>query len=355
MPTQDPNNSNNLANCGLFWIANSIMSTIMGKTNRDAQRKASERNLEFQRELETLRNENMAEMEREKIAFKRQQMKVSRQYRQIESAESFNQQLARIELQAFISNYWPLDKSLPDSILTEVSNSKIAARPLPLNVILLHGALFPVTEAPLRTRTNPKEADVYKTIERELDDSVRILEDVNIYLDACTNTDIVGGNANLMNIHFIMGSLPTLVISPKYLKGKMIFNAGVWEAQAVRPLIRPLFSINYEPLIAIKEEEYLNQAIEKIKLALTIIVGAMRDSYMLLTQGKAPMINKLLDDKKRTLINTDENMKTFIRQEYANIDRALDSNRVPNLLEAYSEYDIKQMKQVAHKISESFN
>ena len=49
-------NQSYAANCGLFWVANSIVSTIMGATNRSIHEEASLRNLDFQRELEDARN-----------------------------------------------------------------------------------------------------------------------------------------------------------------------------------------------------------------------------------------------------------------------------------------------------------
>ena len=84
------------ANCGLFWVANSVVSTIMGTTNRSLHEEAAQRNLDFQRELEDARNIAQDEVEAEKIAFKRRVMKLSRQYRQAESAEMFEQMTEEI-------------------------------------------------------------------------------------------------------------------------------------------------------------------------------------------------------------------------------------------------------------------
>lgn len=344
------------ANCGLFWVANSIVSTIMGTTNCSLHEEAAERNLDFQRELEDARNIAQDEVEAEKIAFKRRVMKLSRQYRQVESAKMFDQQLKTIELQSFIEKkYWPLAPALPYIILNEIEQSKHSNRTLPLNIVLLHAPLLPPTVAPMAIKAHSKDCEAYKALERKLEISLRILGDVKLRKDSCINTDFVGGNANMMNIHFLMGGLPTLVISPKYNnEGKMIFNAAVWEAQAIRPLIRPLFSISYEPLIAERDEEYFKQAIEKIETALTVIVGATRDSYMLLTQGKTPMLNSLLDEKKKIIIENDKALKSFVRQEYENIVNALDTKYSPKLLEAYSIEDVESMKSQAHNMSLTF-
>lgn len=348
-------NQSYAANCGLFWVANSIVSTIMGATNRSIHEEASQRNLDFQRELEDARNIAQDEMEAEKIAFKRRVMKLSRQYRQTESAQMFDQQLKTIELQSFIEKYWPLAPALPNIILNEIEQSKGSNRPLPLNVVLLHAPLLPPKVAPMAIKAHSRDGETYKELERRLEINLRTLRDVRLRKDSCINTDFVGGNANMMNIHFLMGGLPTLVISPKYNnEGKMIFNAAVWEAQAIRPLIRPLFSISYEPLIAERDEEYFKKAIEKIETALTVIVGATRDSYMLLTQGKSPMLNSLLDDKKKAIVKQDKALKVFVKQEYDNIVNALDTKYSPKLLEAYSIEDVESMKSQAHNMSLTF-
>lgn len=339
-------------NCGLFWVSNSIVSTIIQANIREIQEEAAQRNLDFQRELEDARNITQDEIEAEKIAFKRRVMKLSRQYRQDESAKMFDQQLKTIELDLFINDkkYWPLAGSLPFTFSTKIKQSKQLNKPLPLNVVLLH--------APLLPRIDPKakenEEKAYKELERRLCICFRTLDDVEFHKDSCINTDL-GGNANIMNIHFIMGGLPTLVISPKYdNEGKMIFNAAVWEAQAIRPLIRPLFSVSYEPLIAVRDDEYFKQAIEKIETALTVIVGTTRDSYMLLTQGKTPMLNTLLDEKKKAIVEKDKTLKAFVKQEYDNIVNALDTKYSPKLLEVYSKEDVESMKLQAHNVCLTF-
>lgn len=348
-------NQSDSSNCGLFWVANSIVSTVMGATNRNIHEEAAQHNLDFQRELEDARNIVQDELEAEKVAFKRRVMKLSRQYRQAESVQMFNQQLGTIELQSFIEKYWPLAAALPNIILNEIEQSRFSSEPLPLNVILLHAPLLPPNVAPMAIRANTKDLETYRELERKLEINLRMLGDVKLRRDSCVNTDFAGGNANMMNIHFLMGGLPTLVISPKYNnKGKMIFNAAVWEAQAIRPLIRPLFSISYEPLIAERDEKYFKQAIEKIETALTIIVGATRDSYMLLTQGKSPLLDKLLDEKKKVLIDSDKGLKAFVKYEYENIVNALDEKHSPKLLEAYSKEDIEHMKLQAHNMSLTF-
>ena len=343
------------ANCGIFWVANSVVSAIMGSTNRCLQEEAAQRNLDFQRELEDARIIAQNELEAEKMAFKRRMMKLSRQYCQERSEKMFDEQLKAIELQMFIEKCWPLAPALPYILLNEMEQNKMSDEPLSLNVVLLHTPLLPLKIAPMAMKTDIKEHGIYKEIERKLEINLRIVGDVKLHKDSCVTTNFVGGNADLMNIHFFMRNLSTLVISPQYNnEGKIAFNAAVWEAQAIRPLIRPLFCISYEPLIAERDEEYFKQAIDNIETALLIIIGAIRDSYMLLTQGKAPMLNKLLDEKRKKIISADKNMKAFLEKEYEDIIKALDVSNSPRLLEVYSSRDVEFMKSQIRNISLTF-
>ena len=44
--------SNNYANCGLYWVSNSLISAGMGFVNRHQQEQNVMQNLDFQLELE---------------------------------------------------------------------------------------------------------------------------------------------------------------------------------------------------------------------------------------------------------------------------------------------------------------
>jgi len=107
-------------------------------------------------------------------------------------------------------------------------------------------------------------------------------------------------------------------------------------------------------LSAERNEEYLSAAIERIETALTIIIGATRDSYMLLTQGKAPMLNSILDEREEAIIRNDNVLRTFVKQEYKNIVNALDTKYSPKLFEAYSKEDVESMKLRAREMSLKF-
>ena len=334
----------NFPGYGLFWVANSITSTLMGFRNRHVQEEAAERNLEFQQEMEEAR----------KLSddIKRRMLAVASQYRQQESAQAFTTRMRGKELGVYLANCWPLDAALPYTLLQEIAEGRNTQC---LNVILMHSPLLPVGRF---GGVNDGDAAIYRNMEyRIITEDIPCMGkcDVNFRQDACVNSDLKGGNANIMNIHFLMNQLPTLVISPRYHEGKLTFNGAVWEPQAARPLVRPLFSFDYEPRIAEKDESYRNKMIDLYRTAASVIIGSVRDSYMLLTQGKEPTLGKWLNDGQhdhmKTIIKETPELLNFIKQENDNILAALTVEQSPKLLEAYTEADIKRMREQVGNIN----
>lgn len=342
----------NFPGYGLFWVANSISSTLMGFRNRHVQEKAAERNLEFMHEMEEARQVTEDIKIREEIAFKRRMMAVARQYRQEESAKAFSTRMKGKELKTFLDKSWPLDVSLPWNIIEEIEagrNTKC------LNVILMHSPFLPAKKY---GGANDGDEAIYRNLEYRIkteDVPFMGIGDVNFRKDACVKVDMTGGNANIMNIHFLMNQLPTLVISPRYHEGKLTFNGAVWEPQAARPLVRPLFSFDYEPKIAADDEKERNRVIDLYHTAVSVIIGSVRDSYMLLTQGKEPTLGKWLNDGKhdhmKAIIQKTPQLLNFIKQENDNILAALTVEQSPKLLEAYNEADIQRMREQVENIN----
>ena len=128
---------------GMFWVANSISSTLLGWNNRRLQDKAHERNQEFQLEMERARRITDDERMQEDIAFKRRLVALAREQRQEVSRQSFNAQMQAIELKYYLQYCWPLDPLLPQTILHEIRNVAKNAAPR-LNVILMHTPLLPL-------------------------------------------------------------------------------------------------------------------------------------------------------------------------------------------------------------------
>lgn len=335
----------NLPGYGMFWVANSISSTILGWNNRRLQEKAHERSIEFQREMERARLLTEDKKIQEEIAFKRRMAALARQYRQKEAATSFCTQMKSIELQAYLQHCWPLDPQLPFVILQETEQGKDNS--LPLNVVLLRTPLLPLKKF---GGANDLDAELYNNLEYSImHDDIPYIGNLKYRKDACPKEDLRGGNACIMNIHFLMSQLPTLLIIPQYSNGKMNFKSAVWESQAPRPLIRTLFGIDYSPIDALESKDYQKEVIDSIHTAISIIIGTVRDSYMFLTQGKVPTMPSWLNDNShkwmKDIVNKQSDFKQFIRQENQNILDALDEKNMPHLLEVYTKEDLNEIKE----------
>ena len=129
----------------------------------------------------------------------------------------------------------------------------------------------------------------------------------------------------------------------------MYLSGAVWEPQASRPVIRPLFNFDYNPVEAGKNEEYRIEMIELLHASVSVITGAVRDSYMVLTQGKEPTLPVLLNDKEhadmKRLVMGNAELKAFMKGENDNILAALDEENTPHLLEVYDKKDIEAIKE----------
>lgn len=337
----------NFPGYGMFWVANSISSTLLGWRNRHVQEKVHERNQEFQLEMERARHITDDERMQEEIAFKRRLIALSREQRQEAARESFNAQMQAIELRYYLQYCWPLDPLLPQTILQEIRNGTDTTNPR-LNVILMHAPLLPMRA--YGTNVNEQDAGIYRELEYTIKkDDIPLIGNINYRKDACQKPDLTGGNASIMNIHFLMSQMPTLVISPQYREGKMYLSGAVWEPQASRPLIRPLLNFDFNPVEAEKSIEYRQKMIDLLHVSISVITGAVRDSYMVLTQGGSPTLQALLNDSRhedmKSLAMGNSGLKAFIKQENDNILAALDEEKMPRLLEVFDKKDIEAIKE----------
>ena len=336
--------TNFMNGCAPFWIANSVTSTYLGETNRDRQFEIAKESEDFQKEMERARNITQDQIEAEKIAFQRYMMNMQREYcreERIKQAANLEQQ---IELPFFIDK-WPLELA-PDTILKE----NIRKGKHSLNVILLHTPLIAgkkgqmeLREAYIRNREQG-ENGLYETLEYAIEHDMPFIGDVKFRKDA--HKQEKSKSADIMNIHFLMGNIPTLVIILKYQDNRLFFNAAMWDEQAARPLIRPLFAMQHDPILAQEDENYCNEVIEKLHYTISIIIGAIRDQYAMITWGKQPTLSALLNGecnkRMKNFALNNSGMRNFLLQENEGIRKVLDAKE-PALLQIYDQADINYM------------
>lgn len=266
-----------------YMLISSTLQTVFGFDRRSEQERTADFNRQKQIELRAAREEFQDELEAQKIADMRAKMAVARQYRSEERFEQTILQHKRTELEAFFNKYLPIKEKCISNLLEEAKHYRKSGynASCPLNVILLH------------TRQNELN---YDDICDMMDKSAPTLGNI-VYQRWCDKD--VAHNSGILNLHAIMGNIPTVVISPYFQGGAIHFNASMWEAQSeTKPLIRPLFSV-------VCPQEYLEvgqkfttegqKAIQKkIAFISTLISGCARDSYMLMTQGLSPTLPQYL-------------------------------------------------------------
>ena len=93
--------------------------------------------------------------------------------------------------------------------------------------------------------------------------------------------------------------------------------------------------------------EYRVLMMNKFRAAVSVITGSVRDSYMMLTQGKAPTMSHWLNSSEHSemkrIVSEDVGIRKFVQKENYNIIAALNEQNSPQLLEAYSQADINNM------------
>lgn len=152
------------------------------------------------------------------------------------------------EIASFISGKWPFPVGLLKSFVRTISEltvkhtfeTKLHIIPLPLNV----GQEF---------SEKSTKADYFKSIDfyisKVIGDCKEIVYHSNCYIcNEKVNTRYA--NADIMNIHYAISVLPTLLLSPVYVEdinddnsGTLHFSIAIWDAIFVRPLTIEVCSV----------------------------------------------------------------------------------------------------------------
>ena len=292
-----------------YMLISSTLQTVFGFDKRGEQERQADIAERHQLELRKAKEEFQDELEAQKIADMRAKMAIARKYRSEERFEQTVLQHRTEEMKEFFMKYLPIKKKCISILLDEAAHYKSLGydSSCPLNVVLLH--------------TRSSELN-YDEICDMMDKAAPALGNI-VYQRWCDKD--VAHNAGILNLHAIMGNIPTLVISPYYQGGAIHFNASMWEAQSeTKPMIRPLFSIACpQEYLAIGQKftpEGRKAIQERITLISTIVSGCARDSYMLMTQGLSPTLPLYLKNNPNVLraLMKPENREvcTFMLNEY---------------------------------------
>ena len=317
---------NNSGGFSPYMLICSTLQAVFGFDRRSEQDKQADIAEQHQLALIKAKEEFQNELEAQKVADMRAKMAVARQYRSEERFEQTVLQHKNKELREFFYNYLPIKpKSIP-TLLDEAVVYKMKGYNIecPLNVILLH------------TRQNELN---YEEIYDDLDKVGEKIGNV-VYRRWCDKD--IARNSSILNLHAIMGNIPTVVISPYYQGGAIHFTASMWEAQSdAKPMIRPLFSIQCLPEYLSMGQKFTDEGKkvlqERIALVSTIVSGCARDSYMLMTQGMPPTLPQYLKENPKVMraLMEPQNKElcAFMISEYQSAHASLNSTEcASNLL-----------------------
>ena len=301
-----------------YMMISSTLQTIFGFANRDDAKRRSDVSERNSLELTKAREKFQDELEAQKVADIRAKMAVARKYR---AEENFDRNILRhktTELKTFFMNCLPFSETAIPVLMdaaNEYNKNNYDSR-CPLNVILLH--------------TKHTMLD-YSGIYNELDEVAGKLG--NIVFRRWCDGDAVH-NASILNIHAIMGNIPTLVVSPCFHDTQLYFTISMWEAQTeAKPMIRPLFAYDCSEYIGPRQtltDEGKKAVRKKLIFVTTMVSGCARDSYMLITQGVTPTFPLFLKNNKdiAELLRKPDNKDvcSFVLDEYRAMKRVFLEN-----------------------------
>ena len=337
---------------GEWWLASSLFSVLFGKRNSTLQAEAQQRDLEFRLELEKLKEVTEDIKIQEEAAFKRKLLRLSRAYRQKESEASFANKLAAIELAFFFERYWPMDRRLQDIIHNESHNPN---RHLTLNVVISRFRLLPLSED-----SEEKEREKFEWLEYcigELD--VKQMGGVKLWRGACPIGTFWNGNADIMNAHFLMSQLPTMIIIPMAIDGKIWLRAAIWDALTPTPIVRDLMAFDYDSRKADACSNYLDDLFTVLRSAISVAIGLCRDFYNVLCLRTEPTLAKWLGDGNHgdvrlVALNYPE-MYNFIRAEVDNLLSSFNQKFISEIDQVYSSVERKCIVDLISEILDKFS
>jgi len=320
-----------------YMLISSTLQLVFGFDRRNLQQRTADLNEQSQLEFRKAKEEFQDQQEAQKVADMRAKMVVARRYRCEEKFEQTKLQDLSTELKAYFETCLPISQKSIPILLGYAEQYKEAGydSSCPLNVILLNTC---------------QEFLDYNEIQDDLEKTQPHLGNV-VYRRWCDKN--VAHNSSLMNLHAIMGNIPTLAISPYFYNGKIHFTVSMWEAQSeMQPMIRPLFSIDCNR-IELKNAEYRKTIQKNIGIISTLLSGVARDTYMLMTHGLTPTLPSYIKNTPEILrflkdVKNKE-IATFVVNEYRSSSKLLSGKCNSGLL------DKDQMKYLSDLAAKASN
>lgn len=348
MNIEDPNTKG----FGEWWLVSSLSSVLFGKHNSTLQAEAQQRDLEFRQELEKLKEVTEDQKIQEEAAFKRKLLRLSRAYRQKESEVSFANKLNAMELAFFFERYWPMDRRLQNIIHDESHNPN---RHLTLNVMISRFRLLPVSED-----SDEKEREKFEWLEYCVDElDAKPMGGVKLWRGACPMGTSWNGNADIMNAHFLMSQLPTMIIIPIAMDGKIWLRAAIWDALTSAPIVKDLMTFDYDARKADACGTYLDNLFTVLRSAISVAIGLCRDFYNVFCLRSEPTLVKWLGDGEhedvRLVVLDYPQIRNFILAETNNLQSSFNQKFISEIGQAYSCVDCECIAALISELLDKFS
>lgn len=286
--------------CSPFFFTSAFQSTLFGEIGRDNQAKIMESNLEFREHLQDIRNQYSKERLESQLLFRRECYELGRQYLIQQTLTQNESRRKQIEFKNFIYNYWPLERT-PYSVLEEHKDYLERKTIIPMTVLVAK------TEVTSNTRDTSKYGDFCE----QLISGLCMLPNITIE-KAPWSRPCQSRISEAMNINYIMGGIPTLIIFP-YQNGDILgIETTSWSFG------RGLQSMNHSKLLQI--ENVNKESLPEIAIsAVKATIGMTRDAYMIAEYHTPAIFPKMIDEKT---LSTPV-LKEYITSNYKDIAKLI--------------------------------
>lgn len=264
--------------CSPFFFTSAIQSVLFGEIGRRNQGEIMETNLEFRQHLQDIRTQYSKERLEDQLLFRRESYELGRQYLIQQTIAQNVSRRKQIEFQDFVDNYWPL-KRTAFSVLKEREANLKKKTIIPMTVLIAE------TEVTGSKFDPAKYEDFCETI-TELGKSLPNVTIENVpWCKSCQSRI-----SEAMNINYIMGGIPTLILFP-YKNGETLgIETAYWSFG------RGLQSMSHSKTLQINgvdKETVDKNAISAVKAT----IGMTRDAYMLAEYHAPIMFPSIVEDK----------------------------------------------------------
>lgn len=255
--------------CSPFFFTSAIQSSVFGETARAQQAELMESNLEFREHLQDIRNEYARERLDAQLLFRRESYELGRQHLILQTLLMNKSRQEQDDFIDFLNRYWPMKHSVY-SIFNKREKYLAQKSVVPLTVYV----------ASTELTSSVKSDSKYKDFCEEL---ITTMEPYNVSVaDRPWKKPCQSRLSEAMNVNFIMGGIPTLLIFP-YQHGATIgIETASWS------FARGLQGMNHSKSLQISCPNSTD--IPKVTMsAVKATIGMTRDAYML-AEYHAPIL-----------------------------------------------------------------